>query len=117
MLNAGCGISRRDKTEEPEAFDIEPRILKPNLSDDRLPDADVVRLEKQLKRKEKCRGAERLYKIGVSQKLEVEQRLLKMVGGASPILPMRESLEAKEELLRRISTRRLVILPRNSWKQ
>src|SRR6266404_2388706 len=43
------------------------------------PDGDVARLEKQLDRaKKNAAGAERLYKIGVLAKVEVEQRALKV---------------------------------------
>lgn len=71
--------------EQPDSFDIEPPILKENLSEEPLlstaaPDGDVGRLEKQLDRAKKCAaGAERLYKIGVLAKVEVEQRALKVV--------------------------------------
>src|SRR5213080_4143924 len=71
--------------EQPDSFDIEPPILKENLSEEPLlstaaPDGDVGRLEKQLDRaKKNASGAERLYKIGVLAKVEVEQRALKVV--------------------------------------
>jgi hypothetical protein len=74
-----------NKSDEPEAFDVEPPILKQNLSDEPMPapgtpDAEVARLEKQLERaKRNADGAERLYKIGVLAKVEVEQRLLRIV--------------------------------------
>ena len=42
--------SAENKSEEPESFDVEPPILKQNLSDEALPDSDVARLEKQLER-------------------------------------------------------------------
>jgi multidrug resistance efflux pump len=77
--------SARNKSDEPEAFDVEPPILKQNLSDAPLPeagtpDAEVARLEKQLERaKKNADDAERLYKIGVLAKVEVEQRLLRVV--------------------------------------
>jgi hypothetical protein len=70
----------QNESEEPDSFDIEPPILKQNLSDEPLADGDVARLEKQLERaKRNAAGAERLYKIGVLAKVEVEQRLLKVV--------------------------------------
>src|SRR5437773_11392251 len=75
-----------NKSNEPDSFDIEPPILKENLSTEPVPatsspgDLDVVQLEKQLDRAKKCAaGAERLYKIGVLAKVEVEQRALKVV--------------------------------------
>ena len=86
------------KTEEPDSFDIEPPILKQNLSDEPLPDGDMARLEKQLQRaKQNAAGAERLYKIGVLAKMEVEQRLLKVVRCESDLANARVA-RAKEEL-------------------
>src|SRR5262249_7161987 len=70
----------RLQAQDPDSFDIEPPILKQNLSDEPLPDGDVARLEKQLECiKKSAAGAERLCKIGVLSKVEVEQRLLKVV--------------------------------------
>jgi hypothetical protein len=71
-------------SDEPGEFDIEPPILKQNLSDElaeaATPDGDVVRCEKKLERaKRNAAGAERLWKIGVLAKVEVEQRALKAV--------------------------------------
>ena len=71
-------------SNEPGEFDIEPPILKQNLSDELAeagtPDGDVARCEKKLERaKRNAAGAERLWKIGVLAKVEVEQRTLKMV--------------------------------------
>ena len=71
-------------SEEPGEFDIEPPILKQNLSDElaesATPDGDVARCEKKLERaKRTAAGAERLWKIGVLAKVEVEQRALKAV--------------------------------------
>ena len=72
------------KSDEPDVFDIEPPILKQNLSTEPpaatgTPDAGVARWEKQLERaKENAMGAERLCKIGVLSKVEVEQRALKV---------------------------------------
>ncbi len=74
----------QNQSQEPDSFDIEPPVLKQNLSDQPLPtteapDGDVARLEKQLDRaKKNAAGAERLYKIGVLAKVEVEQRSLKV---------------------------------------
>jgi hypothetical protein len=69
---------------DPGEFDIEPPILKQNLSDElaeaATPDGDVARCEKKLERaKRNAAGAERLWKIGVLAKVEVEQRALKAV--------------------------------------
>jgi hypothetical protein len=74
----------QNASEEPDSFDIEPPLLKQNLLDERLPgatqNADVSRLEKQLERvKRNAAGAERLCKMGVLSKVEVEQRFLKVV--------------------------------------
>jgi len=69
---------------EPGEFDIEPPILKQNLSDELAeagtPDGDVARCEKKLERaKRNAAGAERLWKIGVLAKVEVEQRAVKVI--------------------------------------
>jgi hypothetical protein len=90
--------STGNKSEEPDSFDVEPPILKQNLSDEPLPNGDVVRLEKQLERaKQNAAGAERLCKIGVLAKVEVEQRLLKVVRCESDVANARVA-RAKEEL-------------------
>ena len=73
-----------DVSDEPGEFDVEPPILKQNLSDELAeagtPDGDVARCEKKLERaKRNVAGAERLWKIGVLAKVEVEQRALKAV--------------------------------------
>ena len=76
----------RNESNEPDSFDIEPPPLIQNRTDEQLSatpspgDLDVVQLEKQLDRaKKNASGAERLYKIGVLAKVEVEQRALKVV--------------------------------------
>ncbi len=103
MLTLAAGQSAENKYEEPEPFDIEPPILKQNLSDELLPaagtpDAEVARLEKQLKRaKSNATGAERLWKIGVLAKVEVEQRLLKVVRCESE-LANTHAARAKEQV-------------------
>ena len=90
--------SAENKSEEPDSFDVEPPILKQNLSDEPLPNGDLARLEKQLERaKQNTAGAERLYKIGVLAKMEVEQRLLKVVRCESDLANARVA-RAKEEL-------------------
>ncbi|HEY5766385.1 MAG TPA: hypothetical protein VIS53_00990 [Candidatus Udaeobacter sp.] len=71
-------------SDEPGEFDVEPPILKQNLSDElaeaATPDGDVARCEKKLERsKRNAAGAERLWRIGVLAKVEVEQRALKVV--------------------------------------
>jgi len=95
--------SAMNRSDEPEAFDIEPPILKQNLSDEPLPapgtpDAEVARLEKQLERaKRNADGAERLYKIGVLARVEVEQRLLRAVRIESDLANARVT-QAKEKI-------------------
>lgn len=90
--------SAKNKSEEPDSFDVEPPILKQNLADEPLPNGDMARLEKQLERaKQSAAGAERLYKIGVLAKMEVEQRLLKVIRCESDLANARVA-RAKEEL-------------------
>src|SRR5438093_13432444 len=68
-------------SDEPGEFDIEPPILKQNLSNEPLSsEAEVARLEKQFQlAKQIAASAARLYKIGVLSKAEMEQRLLKVI--------------------------------------
>ena len=87
-------------SNEPGEFDIEPPILKQNLSDELAeagtPDGDVARCEKKLERaKRNAVGAERLWKIGVLAKVEVEQRALKMVKCETELVSARVA-QAKE---------------------
>ncbi|PYJ29622.1 MAG: hypothetical protein DME90_04875 [Verrucomicrobia bacterium] len=102
VVTIAADPSASNKSDEPEAFDIEPPILKQNLSDAPLPekgtpDAEVARLEKQLERaKRNADGAERLYKIGVLAKVEVEQRLLRIVRTESDLASARV-IQAKEK--------------------
>jgi multidrug resistance efflux pump len=85
MLARAADPSPQSKSDEPDAFDIEPPILKQNLSNDlsstgTATDGDVPRREKQLERaKQSASSAERLCKIGVLSKVEMEQRLLRVV--------------------------------------
>src|SRR6267378_3179622 len=103
MVTVAADPSALNKSDEPEAFDIEPPILKQNLSDEPVPapgtpDAEVARLEKQLERaKRNADGAGRLYKIGVLAKVEVEQRLLRVVRTESD-LANAQVARAKEEV-------------------
>jgi hypothetical protein len=91
--------SDQDNSEEPDSFEIEPPILKQNLSDEPRPDGDVPRLEKQLERaKRNAAGAERLCKIGVLAKVEVEQRLLKVLRCESDLTNARLA-DAKEQVV------------------
>jgi len=89
-------------SEEPGEFDIEPPILKQNLSDELAeagtPDGDVARCEKKLERtKKNAAGAERLWKIGVLAKVEVEQRALKVIKCEAELASTRVA-QAKERL-------------------
>ena len=95
--------SPENQSEEPDSFDIEPPILKENLSDESssattAPDSDVARLEKQFERaKRNAASAERLCKIGVLSKMEVEQRFLRVVRCDSDLANARLA-NAKEEV-------------------
>jgi hypothetical protein len=106
------------KSEEPGEFDIEPPILKQNLSDELAattgtPDGDVARWEKQLERaKRNAAGAERLWKIGVLAKIEVEQRALKVIKCEAELANARV-VQAKE----RVSEQELRVASRESTKQ
>ena len=94
----GADQSAGNKSDEPDSFDVEQPILKQNLSDEPLPNGDLARLEKQLERaKRNGAGAERLYKIGVLAKMEVEQRLLKVIRCESDLANARVA-RAKDEL-------------------
>jgi hypothetical protein len=75
---------QQSNSDEPGEFDIEPPILKQNLSDELAQagtrEGGVARCEKKLERsKQNAAGAERLWKIGVLAKVEVEQRALKVI--------------------------------------
>ena len=87
---------------EPGEFDIEPPILKQNLSDElaetETPDGDVARCEKKLDRaKQSAAGAERLWKIGVLAKVEVEQRALRVIKYEAELATARVA-QAKEQI-------------------
>ena len=103
MAVCAADQSAANKSEEPDSFDVEPPILKQNLSDELspapgTPDAEVARLEKQLGRaKSNAAGAERFWKIGVLAKVEVEQRLLKVVRCESDLADARVA-SAKEKV-------------------
>jgi hypothetical protein len=94
--------SPENQSEEPDSFDIEPPILKENLSAQSspattAPESDVGRLEKQLARaKKNAAGAERLCKIGVLSKMEVEQRFLKVARCESDFANARLAQEEEE---------------------
>jgi hypothetical protein len=98
MLAWAADPSPQSKPDEPDAFDIEPAILKQNLSNDLsssppAADRDAGRLEKKLEHaKQSAAGAERLCKIGVLSKMEMEQRLLRVVQCDSDLSNARLSL-------------------------
>jgi len=108
MVALAAEQSRENESEEPDSFDIEPPILKGNLSVEppsttSATDGDVARLEKQLERaKRNAASAERLCKIGVLSKMEVEQRFLKVVRCESDLANARLAA-AKEEVTARES--------------
>jgi multidrug resistance efflux pump len=94
---------QQSKSDEPGEFDIEPPILKQNLTDELAatagtPDGDVARCEKKLEHaKKNAAGAERLWKIGVLAKVEVEQRGLKVIKCEAELANARVA-QAKERL-------------------
>jgi multidrug resistance efflux pump len=103
LVMTAAGQIAEDKSEEPESFDVEPPILKQNLSNNlsssgQSPDANVARAEKQLERaRQNASGAERLCKIGVLAKVEMEQRLLKVIRCESDLANARAAC-AREEI-------------------
>jgi len=93
---------QQSNSDEPGEFDIEPQILKQNLSDElaeaSTPNGDVARCEKKLEHaKKNAAGAERLWKIGVLAKVEVEQRALKVIKCEAELANARVA-QAKERL-------------------
>jgi len=104
-------------SDEPGEFDIEPPILKQNLSDELAetgtPEGDVARCEKKLERaKQSATGAERLWKIGVLAKVEVEQRALKVIKCEAELASARVA-QAKE----RVGEQELRLASRETTKQ
>jgi multidrug resistance efflux pump len=76
--------SQRNKSEESDSFDVKPPVLKQNLLNDPSPPAAagdaVARLEKNIERaKADAKGMKDLCRIGVVSKVEMEQRLLKVI--------------------------------------
>jgi hypothetical protein len=91
---------------DPDSFEVEPPLLIPNRDEEPLsataktaePDVAVVHLEKKLERaKRNAAGAERLYRIGVLARIEVEQRKLRVVRLESDLANARLAL-AKAKL-------------------
>jgi hypothetical protein len=103
MVALAAGQSPQNESEEPDSVEIEPPLLKGNLSDESLPgttapDSDVARLEKQLERaKRNAASAERFCKIGVLSRMEVEQRFLKVIRCESDLANVRLA-DAKEQV-------------------
>lgn len=81
VANMVLAADQSSNSDEPSEFDIEPPILKQNLSNEPLSsEAEVARLEKQFQlAKQIAASAARLCKIGVLSKVEMEQRLLKVI--------------------------------------
>ncbi len=81
VANMALAADHSSNSDGPGEFDIEPPILKQNLSNEPLSsEAEVARLEKQFQlAKQIAASAARLYKIGVLSKAEMEQRLLKVI--------------------------------------
>ena len=94
--------SRGNKSEQSDSFDVEPPTLKQNLSSDpsapEAPGDAVARLEKKLEQaKGEAKGVERLCKNGVLSKVEMEQRLLKVMQCEAELASARLA-EAKEKV-------------------
>jgi multidrug resistance efflux pump len=94
--------SRRNKSEKSDSFDVEPPILKQNLSTDgsapKSPADAVARLETKLEQaKRDAKGVERLCKNGVLSKVEMEQRLLKVMQCEAEVASARLA-DAKEKV-------------------
>ncbi len=79
VANMALAADHSSNSDEPGEFDIEPPILKQNLSNEPLSsEAEVARLEKQFQLAKQI-AASAVYKIGVLSKAEMEQRLLKVI--------------------------------------
>jgi multidrug resistance efflux pump len=94
--------SRQNKSGESDSFDVEPPILKQNLSTDpsapEAPGAAVAQLEKKLEEaKGDTKDVERLCKNGVLSKVEMEQRLLKVIQCEAELASARLA-DAKEKV-------------------
>jgi multidrug resistance efflux pump len=94
--------SRPNKSEESNSFNTERPILKQKLSDDgSTPEASgaaVARLQTKLEEaKRDAKGVEGLCKHGVLSKLEMEQRLLKVIQCEAELASTRLA-EAKQKI-------------------
>jgi outer membrane protein TolC len=110
LLCLAAALAAQDlpKHDSDDSFEVEPPLLIPNRSNEPLPDAitagkpasnpDPDRLENELERaKKSAAGAERLFKIGVLAKVEVEQRGLRVVRLQSDLENARLA-QAKQEV-------------------
>lgn len=97
--------------DDADSFEIEPPLLIQNLNRDKLPDPnataaastvpDIEKLEKSIERaKRASAGAERLFRIGVLARQDVEQRALRIVRLQSDLENARLA-EAKENAIDR----------------
>jgi hypothetical protein len=107
-------------SDEPGEFDVEPPILKQNLSDELAeagtPDGDVARCEKKLERsKRNAAGAERMWRIGVLAKVEVEQRAVKVIKCEAEVASARVA-QAKETVAQQESRVASGEPQNKSWK-
>src|SRR5438093_13610670 len=74
----GADQSAGSKSEEPDSFDVEPPILKQNLSDEPFPHGDLARREnKSEPAKQNTPGPERLYKTAEHAQAEDDRGELK----------------------------------------
>ena len=107
-LAAALAAQDLPKHDSDDSFEVEPPLLIPNRSNELLPDAitagkpasnlDPDRLEKEFERaKKSAAGAERLFRIGVLAKVEVEQRALRVVRLQSDLESARLA-QAKQEV-------------------
>jgi hypothetical protein len=100
------------KSDEDETFDVEPPLLIPNRDPENEPQGvtatastpakDAERIKRELDRATRnAAGAERLFKIGVLAKAEVEQRMLRVVRlqsdlAAAQLATIQEETRAQE---------------------
>jgi len=84
-----CIAAELPNSDDDESFDVEPPLLIPNQETNQSPRANNAaqaapagpeRLQKELERATRnAEGADRLFKMGVLAKAEVEQRALRVV--------------------------------------
>ena len=119
LVAVGCAAlpaAELPKGDDEETFEVEPPILIPNRDADdslgersKLPASapDPQRLEKELDRATKnAAGAERLFKMGVLARAEVEQRTLRVIRLQSDlenarVLQLQEDLKKQESRAQR----------------